>query len=140
MKFLWLAIAIVFAIGELMTPTLTLIWFSIGAIIVMFLSSIIKSILIQVIIFAVISTVMLIIATKKFVKEDKDYKYNTNLQAIINKKALVKETIPKNKTGIVVLEGEEWTAISNGEDDINKDEVVNIIKIEGVKLVVEKAK
>lgn len=140
MKFLWLAIAIVFAIGELMTPTLTLIWFSIGAIIVMFLSSIIKSILIQVIIFAVISTVMLVIATKKFVKEDKDYKYNTNLQAIINKKALVKETIPKNKTGIVVLEGEEWTAISNGEDDINKDEVVNIIKIEGVKLVVEKAK
>lgn len=140
MKLLWLAIAVAFAIGELMTPTLTLIWFSIGAIIVMFLSSFIKNIFIQIIIFAGVSTVMLIIATKKFVKEDKNYKYNTNLQAIINKKALVKETIPKNKTGIVVLEGEEWTAVSSCEEDISKDEVVNIVKIEGVKLVVEKVK
>ncbi|MGL6105186.1 NfeD family protein [Romboutsia sp.] len=140
MKLLWLAIAIGFAIGEVMTTTLTLIWFSIGAVIVMFLSSFIKNIFIQIIIFAVISTAMLIIATKKFVKEDKNYKYDTNLQAIINKRAIVKETIQKNKTGIVVLEGEEWTAVSINEEYIEKDEVVNIIKIEGVKLVVEKSK
>ena len=31
MKLIWLVVAIVFAIGEAMTPSLTLIWFSIGA-------------------------------------------------------------------------------------------------------------
>lgn len=138
MKLIWLAVAIAFAIGEFMTPTLTLVWFSIGAVILIFLSGFIKSILIQIILFAIISTTMLVIATKKFVKEDKEYKYNTNLQAIINKKALVKETIPENKSGLVVLDGEEWTAISDNGEEIRKDEAVKVIKIEGVKLIVKK--
>ena len=138
MKLIWLAVAIAFAIGEFMTPTLTLVWFSIGAVILIFLSGFIKSRLIQIILFAIISTTMLVIATKKFVKEDKEYKYNTNLQAIINKKALVKETIPENKSGLVVLDGEEWTAISDNGEEIRKDEAVKVIKIEGVKLIVKK--
>ena len=91
MKLIWLIVAILFAVAELMTTTLTLIWFSIGAVILIFLSSIIDSIWL-IIIFAIISTLMLTIATKKFIKQDKDYKYNTNLQAIINKKGIVKET------------------------------------------------
>ena len=65
MKLIWLIVAILFAVAELMTTTLTLIWFSIGAVILIFLSSIIDSILIQIIIFAIISTLMLTIATKK---------------------------------------------------------------------------
>ncbi|MGL5314186.1 MAG: NfeD family protein [Peptostreptococcaceae bacterium] len=138
MKLIWLAVAIAFAIGEFMTPTLTLVWFSIGAVILIFLSSVIESILIQIIIFALISTTLLVLATKKFVKEDKNYTYDTNLQAVLNKKALVKDTIPKNKSGLVILEGEEWTAISQNGEEIEKDETVEIIKIEGVKLIVRK--
>lgn len=138
MKLIWLAVAIAFAIGEFMTPTLTLVWFSIGAVILIFLSSFIESILIQIIIFALISTTLLVLATKKFVKEDKNHKYDTNLQAVLNKKALVKDTIPKNKSGLVILEGEEWTAISENGEEIEKDETVEIIKIEGVKLIVRK--
>ena len=138
MKLIWLAIAVAFAIGEIMTPTLTLVWFSVGAIILIFLSSFIESILIQIIIFALISTSLLVLATKKIVKEDKGYRYNTNLQAILDKKALVKVTIPKNKSGLVMLEGEEWTAISTDGEEIVEDEVVEIVKIEGVKLIVRK--
>ena len=126
MKLIWLIVAILFAVAELMTTTLTLIWFSIGAVILIFLSSIIDSILIQIIIFAIISTLMLTIATKKFIKQDKDYKYNTNLQAIINKK------------GIVIIEGESWIAISYDNEKIDKEEMVEVLKIEGVKVVVKK--
>jgi membrane protein implicated in regulation of membrane protease activity len=82
---MWLAVAVVFGIGEIITPSLTLIWFSIGAIIMMFLESFIGSILIQIILFAIISITMLVIATKKLVKKDENYKYNTNLQGIIAK-------------------------------------------------------
>ena len=84
MKLIWLVVAILFAIGELMTTSLTLIWFSIGAIILIFLSSIIESIFIQIVIFSIISTVMLIITTKRFINQDKNYNYNTNLQAVIH--------------------------------------------------------
>ncbi len=138
MKLIWLVVAILFAIGELMTTTLTLIWFSIGAIILIFLSNIIDSILIQIIIFSIISTAMLIIATKKFINQDKNYKYNTNLQAIINKKGIVKETICPNQVGIVIIDGESWSAISYDNKMIDKDKIVEVLKIEGVKVVVKK--
>ena len=68
-----------------------------------------------------------------------DYKYNTNLQAIINKKGIVKETIYPNKVGIVIIEGESWSAISYDNEKIDKEEMVEVLKIEGVKAQTEKS-
>ncbi|HSQ88350.1 NfeD family protein [Romboutsia sp.] len=140
MKLIWLAVAIIFAIGEAMTPSLTLIWFSIGAVVLIFLSSFIESILIQVVVFAVISIALLVIATKTIVKNDETHEYNTNLQAIIKKTGVVKKDIILNKTGIVVVENEEWTAISLNGEMIEKEAIVEVVRIEGVKLVVKKIK
>ena len=140
MKLVWLLVAIVFAIGEAMTPSLTLIWFSIGAVVLIFLSGFIESILLQLIIFAIISTTLLVVVTKNIVKKDKTHEYNTNLKAIINKTGTVKNDIFQNKTGIVVVDSEEWTAISLNGELIKKDEIVEIVKIEGVKLIVRKIK
>ncbi|RDY27171.1 NfeD family protein [Romboutsia weinsteinii] len=137
MKLIWLAVAIVFAVGEMLTPSLTLIWFSISALILIVLSSFIDSILIQVILFAVIAIALLIIATKKMVKKDKNYKYNTNLQAILLKKGVVKTVILPNQTGTVVVEGEEWSAVSLDNLEIQEGTDVEIVKIEGVKLIVK---
>ncbi len=138
MKLIWLVVAIVFAIGEAMTPSLTLIWFSIGALAVFVLSSFIDSILVQIILFAIISITLLFIATKKIVKKDESYKYNTNLQGMIGKRGIVKSNILEDKTGIVVVDGEEWSAISINNDTINEKDIVEVIKIEGVKLIVKK--
>lgn len=140
MKLIWLVVAIVFAIGEAMTPSLTLIWFSIGALAVFLLSSFIDSILVQIILFAIISITLLFIATKKIVKKDESYKYNTNLQGMIGKRGIVKSNILEDKTGIVVVDGEEWSAISINNDTINEKDIVEVIKIEGVKLIVKKNK
>ncbi|WP_253288685.1 NfeD family protein [Intestinibacter bartlettii] len=132
----WFIVAIIFGVGELMTTSLTLIWFSIGALISMVLSIFIESILIQVIIFAVISIGLLVIATKYLVDRDKNVKYNTNLQGIISQKAIVIKAIEPYETGIVKLNGEEWTAISKDEVKIEKGRIVEVVEIEGVKLIV----
>ena len=132
----WFIVAIIFGIGELMTTSLTLIWFSIGALISMVLSIFIESILMQVIIFAVISIGLLVIATKYLVDRDKNVKYNTNLQGIISQKAIVIKDIEPYETGIVKLNGEEWTAISKDEVKIEKGRIVEVVEIEGVKLIV----
>lgn len=137
MKLIWLIVAIVFGIMELMTPSLTLIWFSIGAIILIFLSSFIESIILQVAVFSVVSISMLTLATKKIVKKDENYKYHTNLQGVIAKGGIVKEDILPNKPGIVIVGREEWTAISFDDEPIKKGDKVEIIKIEGVKLIVK---
>ena len=136
MNTVWLIVAVAFAIGELMTPSLTLVWFSIGALVLMVLSIFIENIIIQVLLFAVISITWLVVFTKYFVDKDKSFKYNTNLQGIEQKKGIVKEEIPPYKTGIVNLTGEDWTAISANNEKIEKDTVVKIVRIEGVKLVV----
>ncbi|MCR8746354.1 NfeD family protein [Romboutsia lituseburensis] len=138
MKLLWLIVAIIFAIAEAMTPSLTLIWFSIGALILIFLSTFIKSILIQVILFGIISVTLLIVATKIIVKKDENHQYDTNLQAIVKKSGVVRKDILPNETGIVVVENEEWSAISVNNEAILENTEVEILKIEGVKLIVSK--
>lgn len=138
MKLLWLIVAIIFGIAEAMTPSLTLIWFSIGALILIFLSTFIESILIQVILFGIISVTLLIVATKIIVKKDENHQYDTNLQAIVKKSGVVRKDILPNETGIVVVENEEWSAISANNEAILENTEVEILKIEGVKLIVSK--
>lgn len=133
----WLIVAIIFGVGELMTTSLTLVWFSIGALLVMFLSIFIESILLQVIIFAIVSVILLVIATKYLVDRDKDVKYNTNLQGIISQKAIVNQDIKPHETGVVKLNGEEWTAISQNQTKIEAGKLVEVVAIEGVKLIVK---
>lgn len=136
MNTLWLIVAVGFGIAELMTASLTLVWFSIAALILMVLSTFIESIITQVILFAAISITLLVVFTKYFVDKDKSFKYNTNLQGIQQKTGIVKQEIPPYRTGIVTLSGEDWTAISANNEKIEKDKVVKVVAIEGVKLVV----
>lgn len=139
LKLVWLGVAILFAIGELLTTSLTLIWFSIGALVVLLLSSFVKSIILQVLIFAIISISLLVLVTKKIVKKDENYKYETNLQGILSKKGIVKEEILPYKTGLVTINGEEWSAVGIDNEKIEKGSTIEVIKIEGVKLVVKSA-
>ncbi len=137
MNTVWLIVAVAFGIAELMTTSLTLVWFSIGALVLMVLSAFIESIIIQIALFAAISITLLVTFTKYFVDKDKSYKYDTNLQGIEQKTGIVKVEIPSHMTGIVTLTGEDWTAISNNGEKIEKGQLVKVIRIEGVKLVVE---
>ncbi len=137
MNTFWLIVAVAFAIAELMTTSLTLVWFSIGALVLMVLSIFIESIIIQIILFAIISITLLVVFTKYFVDKDKSFQYNTNLQGIEKKIGIVKQEIPPYRTGIVTLTGEDWTAISDNNEKIEKGKAVKIVRIEGVKLVVK---
>ena len=81
-------------------------------------------------------SINIVISTKYFVDKDKDFKYDTNLQGIVQKKGIVKKEINPYDLGIVTLGGEDWTAISAENIKIEEGTVVKVIKIEGVKLVV----
>ena len=70
MNTVWLIVAVIFAIAELMTTSLTLVWFSIGALVLMVLSMFIENIIIQIVLFAVISITLLVVFTKYFVNKE----------------------------------------------------------------------
>ena len=63
----------------------------------------------------------------------------TNAEGLIGKRAKVIEQIDNDReTGRVIVNGQEWMARTEDEDIINIDEIVEILRISGVKLIVKK--
>ena len=133
----WLIVAGIFFIGEIFTIGFLIFWLGIGALLAMFFSFITDNLIIQTAIF-VITSVTLIFLTKPIVKKyiDKQERIPTNADSLIGKKG---KTITEITTepGLVKIEGEVWTAISENNDTIENNKDVEILKIDGVKLVVK---
>lgn len=138
---LWLIIAGLFFIGEIATVGFLIFWFGIGALIAMIVSLFTTNIVIQTTVFLVSSTI-LIFATKPFVKKFADVKKtNTNVYSIIGKKALVIKTIdPIHSIGQIKLNGEVWTAESENNEIIEEGLEVEVKEIKGVKAIVKPVK
>ena len=102
----------------------------------MLVSFITDSIIIQTAVF-VVSSIALIFLTKPFVKKyiDKDAFVPTNAYSIIGRKAKVIQDV-SDTPGQVKVKGEVWTAVSENDSLIEKGKEVEIVKIDGVKLVV----
>ena len=134
----WLIIAGLFFVGEIATVGFLIFWFGIGALIAMIVSFFTSNIIIQTTIF-VISSTILIFATKPFVKKFADVKKtNTNVYSIIGKKALVIKTIdPIHSVGQIKINGEVWTAESENNQVIDECSEVEILEIKGVKAIVK---
>ena len=134
----WLIIAGLFFVGEIATVGFLIFWFGIGALIAMIVSFFTSNIIIQTTIF-VISSTILIFATKPFVKKFADVKKtNTNVYSIIGKKALVIKTIdPIHSVGQIKINGEVWTDESENNQVIDECSEVEILEIKGVKAIVK---
>ena len=138
---IWLILAGIFFIGEIATTGFLVFWFGVGALLAMVSSFFTTSIILQTVIF-VISSTILILATKPFVKKFVDIKTtNTNAYSIIGKNALViKEIDPIHSTGQIKVDGEVWSAESQNSKVIPKGSEVKVIAIEGVKAIVKPVK
>ena len=136
----WLIAAGVFFIIEMATIGFLVFWLGIGALLAMVTSFITDSVLIQVIVFVVTSTLLLIFTrplVNKFVKVPKEVK--TNAYSIIGKKAIVVKAINNIEgEGQVKIDGDVWSAKSVNDEEIPKDTEVEIAEIDGVKAVVKK--
>lgn len=138
--FLWLALMVCFIAFEIITMGLYTIWFAGGSLIAFFVATMGFNIWVQLGTFVVVSGVLLIftrpLAKKKL---DKD-KVKTNVDSLIGEKAKVIEPIDNiSGTGRAVVHGQEWMARADQEKDtFEKDEIVVITRLEGVKIIVKK--
>lgn len=132
----WLAVIIILAFVEFLTVGLTTIWFVISGIVALLASFVIDDFAIQFAIFVILGIILLLTTRKKLEEKLVGKKEKTNLDRIIGMKGIVTDDIYKNHMGEVKVDGKRWTAYA--DDDILKDETVKILKINGVKLKVEK--
>lgn len=135
----WLIALAVFLVIEIITLGLTTIWFAGGALIAFLLSLIADNILLEIVVFFVVSLVLLIftrpVAQRFFNKQ----RIKTNYESLIGRDGKVIEKIDNfNNTGQVLVAGQEWTARALDDKDIIESGVRVIIrKVTGVKLLVE---
>ena len=134
----WLIIAGLCLVIEIYTVGFFIFWFGIGALFALLVSFLTNNLFIQLGVFLVSSS-LLVISTKplmkKFTKNEKTVP--TNFFSLSGKQGIVTKKIDSdNSTGQVKVKGELWSAIS--EKDIEKDAKVKILGVDGVKLKVEK--
>lgn len=139
---IWLIVAGVCFIIEMITVGFFVFWFGIGAILAMLVSLIFpENLVLQATIFIVSSTI-LIFLTKPFVDKftKKDKKVATNAYSIIGKKGIVTQDInPSHSIGQVKVLGETWSAKTLDGSIIEKGNQIEVLQIDGVKAVVQLA-
>ena len=138
MTLFWLVLFVVLALFELVTVNLVSIWFSLGALITTFVSLITDNLMIHLAVFT-ISSILLLLLTKPFVKKMKKKEgVPTNLDMVIGKTGVVTEKIEKDEIGEVKVLGKKWSAYSDKE--VKENSKVKVLSINGVKLKVEEIK
>ena len=139
MNTLWLILFVLFLIFEAVTVSITSIWFAAGALVALICSMLGGPVWLQVVLFFLVSILTLVLTkplVKKFVNSNT---VSTNFDRIIGMNAVVTEEINNLKAqGAVLVDGKVWTARSLDDSVIEKDTIVKVCKIDGVKLIVSK--
>lgn len=134
----WLIALIALLIIELITLGLTTIWFAGGALIALIAALCGAPFWLQFTLFLVVSAILLFVTRPIAVKYWNKDRIKTNADGLVGQTALVIEEIDNIKAkGAVSVNGLEWTARTADNSIIEKDKVVVIKEIQGVKLIVE---
>lgn len=135
----WLVMFVVLLVIEIATLGLTTIWFAGGAVAAFILALVGFSLPIQIVVFLIVSIALLVLTRPIALKYFNQERKLTNAESLIGQKAVVTEKVDTlHNTGRVVVNGQEWSAKTDEPDEvIEKDTVVSIEGIQGVKLIVK---
>ena len=138
----WLVAVVLFILIEIATMGLTTIWFAGGALVAVIASALGLPLVVQIVLFFAVSFVLLYFTRPMAVKYFNTDRVKTNAESLVGRQAIVISEID-NLQGIgqVTVGGMEWSA-RTAEAGVRLDvgSVVNIIAINGVKLIVEEKK
>ncbi len=131
----WIFIAVIFVILELITTTFFLVWFGVGSLVAAILNYLGFDIYVQFLAFVIVSAV-LILSTRKFANRiTPESGKKTTAERLIGKTAKVLRQIDES-TYVVSVAGEEWSAHTN--DSVNVDDSVKVVGINSIILIIEK--
>jgi len=134
---LWTIIIVSTIIIELQTSDLVSCWFGLSGIVCLILSFCSVDIVIQLVVFAVLSTI-LVIATRPLLKKfNNNEEIPTNVDKLIGMIGVVTKKILVGEKGEVKVNYQKWTAICKNGYSFEEGQKVLIKEIEGNKLVVD---
>lgn len=136
---MWMAFLIICLVVELITVGLTTIWLAGGALVAFILAAVGADFWIQLVAFFVVSFVLIFFTRPIAVKYFNPRRTRTNSEELIGEIIKVTRRIDnRSAEGTALAKGLEWSARAVSDDMIiEKDTLVKVIRIEGVKLIVE---
>jgi membrane protein implicated in regulation of membrane protease activity len=138
-RWIWIAAAVILAIGELLTVGFFLLPFAVGAAAAAALAFTGAPVAWQIITFAVVSLVFLGIL-QRFAKRDQDAGETVKAggNRYVGRSAIVLQTVrPYDTSGMVKVGTEEWKATVDGDIEIPEGSRVTVTEVRGTRLVVQ---
>lgn len=134
---IWIIVIILFLAVEISTTALVSLWFAIGALASAIASFFTDSVIFQVALFLVISAFSFLFLYPT-IKKARHTNQETNTDMLIGERGVVIVPIDDIlSTGQVQVSGQVWAAKTEAENEVlNQNTVIEVIRIEGVKLVV----
>ena len=140
MPLVWLALMVLLLIVEAATAPLVCIWFALGALAALIAALFGAPLWLQAAWFLAVSLLTLWLTRPLVVKYLNNRKVATNADRVVGAEAVVTQDIDNiSGAGAVHVDGKEWTARSESGEHIAKGSVVRVCRIEGVKLIVDRA-
>ncbi len=132
--YVWLALTVVFAVGEVMAPGLISIWFALSAGILTLVARFIESPLNQFYLFVTLSMAFLVVSRPLSKKLLGKRKYRLE-DRIIGQIVVIEEVLDDGRYE-VTLDGKHWKAVC--QEKLEKGSRAKVLRIEGIKLILEK--
>ena len=137
MIWIWLGCIVGFGILEALTAGLISIWFVVGGIASLLCAILGAGTLFQIVVFIAVSAAALILTRPLVRRYTQGKSIPTNADRVLGQTAKVTEAINnENSTGAVYVDGKTWTARTTDGDVIPVGTLVQIERMEGVKLFV----
>lgn len=136
----WIIIAIISGAIEIFTVGFWFLYLAFSALAVALCVSFgwLRQIEAQLLVFAFLTTLLIIFTRPLVMRLIKSNDTASNVQALVGQKGISVDKIIPLHYGQVKLNGEIWTAVS-AEEEIEAGALVEVLSIDGVKLVVKKA-
>lgn len=136
---MWLVFLVVLLVIELITVGLTTIWLAGGALVAFILAAMGVNLWVQIIVFLIVSFVLIYFTRPFALKYLNPRQTRTNSDELIGETIKVTERIDNRAAvGRALAKGMEWSARAVSDDQvIEADTLVKVLRIEGVKLIVE---
>lgn len=136
---LWIGVLIGSVLLEVLTASaLICIWFAPGALIGLIANQLNLSFAVQIILFFAVSILSFVIIRPMAKDYLKGNIIATNADRVIGKHTRMTKTYHEGGYGEVRINGVIWNAIAYDSKDINEGSLVEILSIDGTKLIVKK--
>jgi membrane protein implicated in regulation of membrane protease activity len=135
----WILVAIICGAIEIFTAGFWFLWLAIAGVIVALLVQfgLLPALELQLLVFALFTLLLIIFTRPLIVKFVKSNDTVSNVKALIGQHGITLTSIVPMQFGQVKVNGEIWTAVT--EEELEEDTRVEVIGIDGVKLLVKKA-